>query len=278
VVIIRRQKKDLLFITQADHAALAAHIVSHWCADGFPTNPRRDVILLATREHDNGWFEEDETTLVDPSGEPLDFVAAPIPVKHRIWPRAAARLAKSSPYAGALVARHALTVHGQQRADPVWRGFLDRMARIEADLLKAAVQGDSPLNDGREEDQREQGEQGDQGDSPLNDRPKGTVPLETVPLETVPLDYRFVQAGDQLSLVFCNAWTAAFPRPGGRTILKGTTLEIAPDPFEGARIPLRVPARRIVARRFASAADLRAAFDAAPLEMLEGEAAGTATV
>jgi hypothetical protein len=258
-MIIRRQKKDLLFITQADHAVLAAHIVSHWCADGFPTNPRRDAILLAAREHDNGWFEEDETTLVDSSGEPLDFVAAPIPVKHRIWPRAAARLAKTNAYAAALVARHALTVHGQQRADPVWRGFLDRMARIEAELLEAGAGGD-------------QGDSlGDQGDSPLCDHLKGTVPL-------VHLDYQFVQAGDQVSLVFCNAWTAAFPRPGGRVVLKGTTLEITPDPFEGARIPLRVPARRIVARRFASAADLRAALDAARVEIVEGEAVGTAPV
>jgi hypothetical protein len=78
--------------------------------------------------------------------------------------------------------------------------------------------------------------------------------------------------------VFCNAWTAAFPRPGGRALLKGTTLEITPDPFAGASIPLRVPARRIVARRFASAADLRAAFDSAPVEILEGDAVGTPTV
>jgi hypothetical protein len=242
-MIIRRHGKDLLLITQADHAALAADIVSRWTADGFPANPRRDVILLAAREHDNGWLEEDATTLVDAAGEPLDFVAAPVPVKHRIWPRAAERLGKVDPYAGALVAHHAGTVHGQQRSDPVWRGFLDRMARLERELLARCPH------------QEETGGDGGLRAALVN-------------------DYRFVQAGDQLSLIFCNGWTAPFPRPGGRTILKGTTLEVTPDPFGGASVPLRVRARRLTARSFASAADLRAAFDAAPVVMIEGEAAG----
>lgn len=96
-MIIRRHRKDLLLITQADHAALAADILSHWCADGFSSNPRREVILLAAREHDNGWLEEDAMTHVDGAGEPLDFVAAPVPVKHRVWPRAAERLGKKDP-------------------------------------------------------------------------------------------------------------------------------------------------------------------------------------
>lgn len=244
-MIIRRHKKDLLFITQGDHAALAADIVSRWRLDGFPANPRRDAILIAVREHDNGWFEEDATTHVDGTGEPLDFVAVPVPVKHRIWPRAAARLANTNAYAAALVAHHAIAVHNQHRADPVWRGFLDTMAGIQADLLARS---------------RQMG----MGDPEPDD-------LEATLLE----DYRFVQAGDQLSLIFCNAWTAPFQRLGGRAILKGTTLEVEPDPFDGVPIPLRVRARRIPARAFASAADLRAAFDAAPVVQIEGQATGT---
>jgi hypothetical protein len=237
-MIIRRDRKDLLFITQDDHASLAADIVAQWRADGFRSHPRRDVLLLAVREHDNGWREEDATTLVDAAGEPLDFVSAPTDVKHRIWPRATARLAATDAYAAALVARHAMTVHGQQRADPAWRAFLERMAGLERELLERA---------GRQ----------------APDRAQAAID-----------DYRFLQAGDQLSLIFCNNWTAPFPRPGGRTILKGTTLEIAPDPFDGARIPLRVPARRLRSRTFASAGDLRDALAGAPVEWIEGDAAG----
>ena len=92
--------------------------------------------------------------------------------------------------------------------------------------------------------------------------------------DTLEADYRFVQAGDQLSLVFCNGWRTPFPRAGGRMLLHGTTLEISPDPFAGARVPLRVRARRVLARSYASGAELRAALDAARLVMIEGEAAG----
>lgn len=248
-MIIRRHKKDLLFITQGDHAALAGEIVSCWRLDGFAANPRREAILLAAREHDNGWREEDALMHVDAAGEPLDFIAAPVPVKHRIWPRAATRLGTVAPYAAALVAHHAIAVHNQHRADPVWRGFLDTMASLQADLLarcRHAGMGDA---------------------------------AETRDLEATLLqDYRFVQAGDQLSLIFCNGWTALFERPAGRALLNGTTLEIEPDPFEGIAVPLRVRARRMPARAFASAADLRAAFDAAPVVQIEGHATGASAI
>jgi hypothetical protein len=244
-MIIRRDRKDFLFITQPDHARLAAEIIAHWRTDGFPDNPRRDSILLAAREHDNGWIEEDEMTHVDAAGEPLDFVATPVPVKHRIWPRAAARLAEVDGYAAALVAHHAIALHGQQLSDPLWRGFLAKMERIEADLLAAGSPERAALPTGN---------------------PERAALLHE--------DYRFVQVADQLSLVFCNAWTAPFPRPGGRTILKGTTLEITPDPFGGERVPIRVRARRTPARTFASAADLRATLDTAAVEILEGTAVG----
>ena len=93
---------------------------------------------------------------------------------------------------------------------------------------------------------------------------------------TLEADYRFVQAGDQLSLIFCNGWRTPFPRRGGRMIFTGDSLELSPDPFEGTRIPMRVDARRLPGRRYASAADLRAAFDAAAVVAVEGETAGKA--
>ena len=234
-MIIRRQQDALIFIEQADHARMAADILSDWQADGFPSNPRREAILLAALEHDNGWREEDASTHVDGTGDPLDFISVPAAVKHRIWPRAATRLADTDPYAGALVAEHALSLHGQQRADPAWRAFLDRMERLKQEILARC---------------------------------------ETSAADTLGPDYVFVRTVDQLSLIFCNAWTAPFPRPGGRTILKGTTLELTPDPFEGRTIDLKVRARRLPVRTFASPAVLRQALDAAADEYLEGAAIG----
>ena len=233
-MIIRPDHDSVLFITQPDHARLATDLIAGWQDDGFPAHPRRDAILRAAAEHDNGWIEEDGTTIVDASGEPLDFIAAPVTVKQRIWPRAAARL-EAEPYVAALVAHHALTVNTQPRTDPLWRGFFERMTAIEAALLARA--GDlAPHLDA---------------------------------------DYRFVAIADQLSLVFCNGWTAPFPLGGGRrTILNGTTLEVSPDPFGDRRLPLGIAARRLPARRYESAADLRAALARAPIEWIEGAARG----
>jgi hypothetical protein len=232
-VIIRRESTSLLFIAQQDHAALSAAIMAEWQLDGLPHHPHRDRILLATREHDNGWLEEDAMTHVDQDGEPLDFISVPPTVKQRIWPRAASRVAELDPYAGALVAQHALALHGQQRTEPAWRPFLSQMERLQADLLARCPPGASG---------------------------------------TLQDDYRFVQAGDQLSLVFCNGWTAPFPRPGGRILLQGGTLTVTPDPFAGRRVPLTIAARRLPAQTFTSGRDLRAALDAAPVEWIEGAA------
>jgi hypothetical protein len=234
-MIIRQDGDHLLFITQPDHARLAAEVMSAWRADGLPDHPRREAILSAVREHDNGWIEEDTETHVDGAGNPLDFVAVPPAVKHRIWPRAIGRLGERRPYEAALVAQHALTIHGQQRSEAVWSPFFRHVERLREEMLARC-----------------------------------DVDARTT-LET---DYRFVQAGDQLSLVFCNGWRTPFPRSGGRILLQGSTLELSPDPFDGARVPLRVRARRVLARSYASAADLRASLDTARLVMIEGEAAG----
>ena len=235
-MIIRHQGDWLLFITQADHARLAGEVMAHWHEDGFDAHPRRETILQAITHHDNGWLEEDADMHVDGDGNPLDFVSVPARVKHGIWPRAVDRIGRETPYAAALIAQHALTVHGQQRSDPLWHPFFQTMdARRDALLERAG--GDARA--------------------------------------TLDADYRFVRAGDQLSLIFCNGWRTPFPRLGGRMIFDGTLLELSPDPFAGARVPMRVEARRIRARTYAAAAELRAAFAAAPVVVVEGEGVGT---
>jgi hypothetical protein len=156
-------------------------------------------------------------------------------VKHRLWPRAVARIERDRPYEAALVAQHALTVHGQQRPDGAWRPFFDTMEGLRAFVLERA---------------------GAWANAVLDE------------------DYRYVQLGDQLSLIFCNGWTAPFPRHGGRSLLTGTTLVTSPDPFGGARVTMRVAARRIPARTYDSPGDLRATIDQAPVETLTGTLQG----
>ena len=202
---------------------------------GLTGNPRRDAILAATRQHDDGWREEDAELHVSERGEPLDFIAVPAFVKQRIWPRAVARLSGESPYVAALVAQHALTVHAPYRGREVWQRFFAETEASRDALL----------------------EQSDTG-----------APAAFAE------DYLFVRTGDQLSLVFCNGWTEPLSGPGYRAILNGSTLEITPDPFGGTRVPLNIQARSLADRTYASPADLRHEYLRAPLVQIEGEAAG----
>lgn len=232
-MIVRSSADSHLLVTQPDHAELAAAIMSAWRGDGFDAHPRRDAILRAVRDHDNGWIEEDAATLVDGDGRPVDFIAAPIAVKHRIWPRAVARIAARDRFEAALIAQHALTVHAQHRDEIAWTAFFSRMESARMEMLGGPPDG------------------------------------------AFERDYRFVRIGDLLSLVFCNGWTEPHDLPGGgRTILRGATLEVTPDPFGGARVLLRVAARRVPARAYGSAGDLRDALAAAPAEAIEGAAVG----
>ena len=106
-MIVRQFADSLLLITQPDHAHLAREVMGR--ALPLARHPRRDAILLAVREHDNGWAEPDAEPIIGPSGDVADFIAAPIAVRQGVWPRAVARLA-GDPWAAALVAQHAITV------------------------------------------------------------------------------------------------------------------------------------------------------------------------
>jgi hypothetical protein len=235
-VIIQRRDDTLFFITQANHAAVAATIMTHWREGGLPEHPRREAILDATAAHDDGWREEDVTLHLNDVGEPQDFIEVPTDVKQRIWPRATERLAATSPYVAALVAQHALTIYASLGSDPAWRSFFARMTRTRDDLAERAL-------------------------------PQTT--------EAVGVDYRFVRIGDQLSLIFCNGWTAPMAGVGYRAILKDITLEVTPDPFGGVRIPISVEARTLAARPYTSVDDLRRAYAAAPVVTLAGYVVGT---
>src|SRR3954465_10111384 len=54
-MIVVPAESSFLLVTQPDHAHLAGEILSLWRAGGLPDNPRRDDLLFAAREHDNGW-------------------------------------------------------------------------------------------------------------------------------------------------------------------------------------------------------------------------------
>jgi hypothetical protein len=114
--------------------------MSPFTSRGFATTERRDSILHAIEEHDNGWREVDASPLVDEDGRLLDFVSAPAAVRQAIWPRGAKRLA-ADPIAAALVAHHAVIIYARFRGDRAWAGFFGDMERIRDRFLAEADLG-----------------------------------------------------------------------------------------------------------------------------------------
>jgi len=94
-VIVRADLNPALFITQPDHAALAATIMRGWDSGGLPESPRHVAIMLAIQAHDNGWQEADAEPCLDPANgqdlfsERLDapgqYAASPVAADGRIY-------------------------------------------------------------------------------------------------------------------------------------------------------------------------------------------------
>jgi len=199
-MILRPNGPTRLAITQPDHAALAAHIMRSWRADGLPTSPRRDAIVLAVAEHDTGWREIDAQLLIDPAtGAVLDFRTVSGDIKRGVWPRAIARLA-AAPFSAALVAHHAAHVYSRYRTDPEWALFFPEMETLRDRHLDVAGVSMRELLD----------------------------------------DYVFLRIGDLASLTFCTATDMRVGEFGYMVRLERDTVIIAPDPFGGEEVPLRI--------------------------------------
>jgi hypothetical protein len=142
-MIVRHDGDSLCLITQPDHAALARRIMERWMSDHLSDSPRRESILLAVGEHDNGWQPVDAAPIVLADGRIADFVSAPAAVRQGVWPRGVATLA-ADPYAAALVAQHAAFVYSRFESDPEWAAFFDDMRALRDRLrARAGVDADT---------------------------------------------------------------------------------------------------------------------------------------
>lgn len=231
-MIVRQRPESVQLITQPDHASAAGRIMSRSLA--LAAHPRRESILRAVAEHDNGWREEDADPSVDPaSGDVVDFVRATLDVRHRVWPRGVARLA-GDPWAAALVAQHAITVYDRFTSDRDWDLFFAEMTIARDRLLRSASR----------------------------------------PLDLLLADYVHVRLGDLLSLAFCTGWTDEHRFAGWTVRLSGTHVVVTPDPFGGETCPIHVAARQLDRRTFASREALHEAMRAAAVVQLEGSVGG----
>lgn len=238
-MIVREEGETYLLITQPDHARLAEQIVARMRTEPALGSADRDVILLAAREHDNGWIEVDAEPTIEPeTGRPRDFMSGPAAVKHDLWRRGIARAAKMDLRAGALVAEHALTVYGYRRGTAEWQSFFESVTALRDDLLKQVGILEGPAR------------------------------------EAFQQQYRCVQLGDAFSLQFCGNWAGPDATLEYQSAIQGSTLLVSPDPFSGVTVPLRVLGRRIPRRVYRDDGDLRDAVAAATPLVVEGRTKG----
>lgn len=232
-------------ITQPEHARLARTIMEHHVP--LAGQVRRDVILETIAEHDNGWAEEDAAPSVNPeTGRIYDFVNAPLNVRHRVWPRAVARL-EEDPWAAALVAQHALTIYDRFRCQTEWSSFFAQMEKARARMVHAS--GLHP-----------------------NDLAADYVFLRLGDL--ISLTFCTGWTGEQIFdewTVNCTAGCVVVTSqaPNSRDVSSA-----APDVFDGATIPIELSIREIRQQVFRSDAELREALNSARAATLRGEVVG----
>ena len=139
-MIVRETNDHFVLITQPDHVHLAEEIVGAMATEPSLHGAARAAILLASREHDNGWTDVDALPTIDPvTKRPCNFMHGPAAVKHELWMRGVTRVARENPHAGALVAEHAITVYGYRRHDAEWDSFFAALRAMRDDLLSTTL-------------------------------------------------------------------------------------------------------------------------------------------
>jgi hypothetical protein len=232
-VIVRLVGGSIQLITQPDHAHLARQIMEH-CVS-LMARRRKESILHAIHEHDNGWAEEDAAPRVNPTtGQIFDFVSAPAGVRQTVWPRGVARLA-DDPWAAALVAQHAITVYDRFRSDNDWTSFFSQLEAARNAMLR----------------------------------------VSELPLEDLLADYVFVRLADLISLTFCTGWTDEQRFGDWTVRRSRTRIVVRPDAFAGAVTPIEVNAREIPNQPYSSDAELLDVLSRSNTTTLRGTVAAT---
>ena len=231
-------------ITQADHARFAADLLRLFRLEELVGHPRRELLLRAVGEHDNGWWEADAAPrLSADGGSALDFRAFPAEARQEIWSRGVERFAASSPYLSALLAAHALRLSARQGEDSGWTGFRAAITERRDELLAAAGESPAALAD----------------------------------------DDRWLGLADALSLAICTGDPGFADSPGWRITLPearspvgGTSngtgagaldVALAPFPFVGVTV-FELSCRELAAERFVSSAALGLALVLSPWRRL----------
>lgn len=220
-MIVTERGAEFLLFTQPDHAALAGALMALWRQDGLPDHPRREELLLAIREHDNGWREADAAPRIDiASGRPLTFHEVSPEDRLGIWQRGVRRFAAERPFAALLILRHANAIHKDYWNSAGWKEFGDELVELEGEIREASGISQLAVQD----------------------------------------DYKFLELADTLSLGACGALGTNLSEgicSGYRFELELGRIALIPFPFAGATT-LNIACRTLTRKSFESAASLAA--------------------
>ena len=242
-MIVLDEGDRLRLVTQPDHAAFAADLLSLFRLPDLVDHPRRTALLRAVRLHDNGWRELDAAPPVEPaSGLPHSFLDLPRPLRLGVWERGTARYLQSDPYSALLATEHALTLFAGEAETEGWSELLPRLAERRGELLARCG-------------------------------------LDAAELAA---DYRFLDLADLLSLAVCNGWREPFARHGLTARWGDAGLALSPFPLAGATT-FEVSCRWIEARRYAGDGELAVALAGArwtsfPIRVVPGGDGSAAAV
>lgn len=215
-MIIVRQGPELRLVTQGDHAHLAAELLGLCKFPELLDSPRREDVLRAVLEHDNGWREVDAAPPLDAeSGRPYSFRTVPDEIRRQLWARGCERYRDTDPLAAILVVEHALQLHKRWREASDWSDWWKELDEMKADLLD-------------ELDHREEG---------------------------LAESYRWLQFADSCSLALCEERPDSFSVAGTRVRVLDDSLVLDPFPLVGTT-SFKLRCRRIPDRRYRSATDL----------------------
>jgi len=223
-MIVRTTPERRQHVTQADHARFAADLLRLFRLPEIAEHPRRERVLRAVAEHDNGWWEADSAPLRDPVGAgALDFRAFSATERQEIWRRGVERFAGEDPYLAALVATHALRLSRRAQEEALWSEFRSALTARRDELLAAAEE--SP--------------------------------------ETLAADDPWLALADALSLAVCAGEAERLDIPGWSLVLRESEAALAPFPFAGATV-FEFSARVLGPGRFTSDAALGVALATTP--------------
>ncbi|MGB7157596.1 MAG: DUF3891 family protein [Tepidisphaeraceae bacterium] len=273
-MIRREEGADVLLITQHDHALVSGVLAEHFGNDRFARPEPLESTIRGVSHHDCGWPLHDDAPTLNANGMPSDVFETTRPVALRVWTASADRAAAEDPYAGLLTSLHVLSLSVFATSETPFAHEKFDMDNPQDRFAIIKFQQHEIL---RQEELRAR--LGLRTEKPLH---HSGLPREGMQKaeDWLQFNIRMLQAMDAISLVACctkapMAQTQdVFLQPNGAKVKLslgrlGNDVLVDPWPFAIGEIELEIPAARLPGTPYDSDDAFRAAYAAAPAEILK---------